>query len=184
MLTQTIHKQNDDLLSNFIFSNTTDAGNKGDLFTKVIFESRDIKLFKIIIKGKKRRKNPTVFKKEQIYHLCEGKKALPLTCFYFLLFFLFCLTQNSSPSFARTYLSQGQGESLSHHHNKLPRVCLLCQCTSHQECSPLFPVCIYSYGCLQSRKNTELSETVVKIFISYSPAELFVLLFSKAVLRP
>lgn len=119
------------------------------------------------------------------------KKTTPLTlCFNFffcLILFvcvLFCLTQNSSPSFVRTYLSQGQGESLSHHHNKPPRACLLCQCTSHQECSPLFPVCIYSYGCLQGKRNTELIETIVKIFISHSPAELFVLLFSKAVLRP
>jgi len=92
--------------------------------------------------------------------------------------------QNSSLIFARTYPSQGQDESLSHHHNKPPRVCLLYQCTSHQECFPLFPVCIYSCGCLQGRKTTtKLSETVVKIFISHSPAELFVLLFSKAALK-
>lgn len=38
MLTQTIHKENDGLLNDFIFPNTTDAGNKGNLFTKVIFE--------------------------------------------------------------------------------------------------------------------------------------------------
>lgn len=102
----------------------------------------------------------------------------------FLLFFFW--TEESSPPFATTYLSQGQDELLSHHHNKLPRVCLLYQCTSHQECFPLFPVCIYSYGCLQGRKNTaKLSETVVKIFISHSPAELlFILLFSKAGLKP
>lgn len=61
MLIQTIHKQNDGLLSDFIFSNTTDAGNKGDIFTKVIFESRDINLFEIIRKKEKKKKKSTVF---------------------------------------------------------------------------------------------------------------------------
>lgn len=150
-----------------------------------------MKLFEIIRKKQKKAKKKVVFLKKQIHHFWRWKNP-HLSLFVLISFFvwflfvcvLFCLTQNSSPSFVRTYLSQGQGESLSHHHNKPPRACLLCQCTSHQECSPLFPVCIYSYGCLQGKRNTELSETIVKIFISHSPAELFVLLFSKAVLRP
>lgn len=63
MLTQTIHKQNDGLLSDFIFANPTDAGNKGDIFTKVIFESRDIKLFEIIIKKQKKKAKKQSFLK-------------------------------------------------------------------------------------------------------------------------
>lgn len=42
MLTQTIHKYKGNLLSNFTFSNTTEAGNKGHLFTNLTSESRDI----------------------------------------------------------------------------------------------------------------------------------------------
>lgn len=78
MLTQTIHKQNDGLLSDFIFSNTTDAGNKGGLFTKVIFESRDMKLFEIIRKKQKKAKKSSFFKKADTPFL-EVKKTTPLT---------------------------------------------------------------------------------------------------------
>ena len=39
---ETIHQYNGSLLSNFTFSNTTEVGNKRDLFTKLTFESGDI----------------------------------------------------------------------------------------------------------------------------------------------
>lgn len=128
-------------LSNFIFSNITEAWNKGGLFTKRTFRSRNIKLL-----NKKRKKK---LKRKVVPFLYGGKKKKNLLLAFF--FFVWIL-QNSSPPFARAYLSRGQDESLFHHRSKLPRVCLLYQCTSHQECSPLSPVCIHSCGCLQHRR--------------------------------
>lgn len=49
-----------------------------------------------------------------------------------------------------------------------PRVCLLYQCTSHQECSPLFPVCIYSYGCLQGRTKSTTKRCSLMVYHSCS----------------
>lgn len=53
MLTQTIRKYNSNPLSHFTFSNTTEAGSEGDLFTKLTFESRNIKL--LFFKKKKKK---------------------------------------------------------------------------------------------------------------------------------